>query len=213
MLFSALKLPFLPAYDDFQFKIKTKIDDKTELSLIGLGALDNSKLNLKANETDQQRYILSYLPENKQWNYTLGLVLKHYNVSGYNTYIISHNTLNNSQIKYHDNIEDPANLNLNYDSRESETKFRFEHYYLSKTKLKITYGADFQYAKYYNKTFQKIYVANNVQTLSYLSNLDFVKYGFFGQFNKDFLNQRLLFSPGDQGGWKQLLIPNGQSLR
>ena len=199
LLFSALKLPFLPAYTDFQFKIKTKIDNKTELSLIGLGALDNSKLNLKANETDQQRYILSYLPENKQWNYTLGLVLKHYNVSGYNTYIISHNTLNNSQIKYHDNIEDPVNLNLNYDSRESETKFRFEHYYLSKTKLKITYGADFQYAKYYNKTFQKLYIANNVQSFSYLSNLDFVKYGFFGQFNKDFLNQRLLFSLGIRG--------------
>ncbi|MCK9639524.1 MAG: TonB-dependent receptor [Prolixibacteraceae bacterium] len=199
LLFSALKLPFLPTYNDFQFKIKTKIDDKTELSLIGLGALDNSKLNLKANETDQQRYILSYLPENKQWNYTLGLVLKHYNVSGYNTYIISHNTLNNSQIKYHDNLEDPANLTLNYDSRESETKFRFEHFYLSKTKFKITYGADFQYAKYYNKTFQKIYIANNVQSFSYLSSLNFVKYGFFGQLNKDVLNQRLLLSLGIRG--------------
>ena len=46
-------------------------------------------------------------------------------------------TLINKQIKYQDNIEDPANLNLDYDSRESETKFRFEHYYLSKTKFKM----------------------------------------------------------------------------
>jgi hypothetical protein len=198
-LFSALKLPFLPTYNDFQFKVKTKINAKTELSFIGLGAYDNSVLNLKANETDQQRYILSYLPENKQWNYTLGLVLKHYNVSGYNTYVLSHNTLNNGQIKYHDNIENPANLILNYDSRESETKFRFEHYYLSKTKFKFTYGADLQYAKYYNKTFQRIYVSNSAQSFNYLSNLDFIKYGFFGQVTKDFFNQDLQLSLGFRG--------------
>ncbi len=198
-LFSALKLPFLPTYNDFQFKVKTKINDKTELSFIGLGAYDNSVLNLKANETEEQRFILSYLPENKQWNYTLGLVLKHYNSSGFNTYVLSHNKLNNYQIKYRDNIENPENLILNYDSRESETKFRFEHYYLSKTKFKFTYGADFQYTKYYNKTFQIVYVSNSVQSFNYLSNLDFVKYGFFGQISRGFFDQKLSLSIGFRG--------------
>ncbi len=199
LLFSALKLPFLPTYNDFQFKVKTKINDKTELSFIGLGAYDNSVLNLKANETEQQRFILSYLPENKQWNYTLGLVLKHYNASGFNTYVFSHNTLNNFQIKYRDNIENPENLILNYDSREGETKFRFEHYYLSKTKFKFNYGADFQYAQYYNKTFQQVYVSNSVQSFNYLSNLDFVKYGFFGQVGRGFFDQNLSLSLGFRG--------------
>ena len=198
-LFSAIGLPFLPTYNDFQFKIKTKINDKTELSFIGLGALDNSKLNLKANETEEQRYILSYLPENKQWNYTLGLVLKHYNASGYNTYVMSHNTLNNGQVKYHDNLTNPDNLILNYDSRESETKFRFEHFYLSKTKYKLVYGADLQYSQYYNNTFQKIFLANKAQSLNYLSSLDFMKYGFFGQLTKDFIDQRLQLSFGIRG--------------
>jgi hypothetical protein len=200
LLFSALKLPFLPTYNDFQFKIKTKINDKTELSFIGLGAYDNSVLNLKANETEQQQYILSYLPENKQWNYTLGLVLKHYNGSGYNTYVLSHNTLSNSQIKYRGNIENPENLILNYDSRESETKFRFEHFYLSKTKFKLTYGADLQYAQYYNKTFQRVYnVLSSVQAFNYLSNLDFVKYGFFGSATKEYFDQNLTLSLGIRG--------------
>ncbi len=199
LLFSALKLPFLPTYNDFQFKVKTKINDKTELSLIGLGALDHSVLNLKANETDAQRYILSYLPENKQWNYTLGLVLKHYNVSGYDTYVLSHNTLNNSQIKYKDNIENPGNLILNYDSRESETKFRYEHYYLSKTKFKFTYGADLQYAQYYNQTLQQVYLSNRVQSINYLSNLDVVKYGFFSQVTKTIFDQNLQLSIGIRG--------------
>ncbi len=199
LLFSALKLPFLPTYNDFQFKVKTKINDKTELSFIGLGALDNSELNLEANETEEQRFILSYLPENNQWNYTLGVVLKHYNASGYNTYVVSHNTLNNQQIKYQDNIKDPANLILDYDSRESESKFRFEHYYLSKTKYKITYGADLQYAKYYNNTYQEVYANGNAQPFQYLSNLDFVKYGFFGQVSREVFDQRLKLSLGLRG--------------
>lgn len=198
LLFGALGLPFLPTYNDFQFKVKTKINDETELSFIGLGAYDNSKLNLKANQTEEQRYILSYLPENKQWNYTLGLVLKHYKASGYNTYVLSQNMLNNGEIKYQDNLVSPANLILNYDSRESETKFRFEHYYLSKTKFKITYGVDLQNAKYYNKTFQKLFLNNNVQSFNYLSNLDIVKYGFFGQVNRELLRQ-LQLSIGIRG--------------
>ncbi len=199
LLFGALKLPFLPTYNDFQFKIKTKINDKTELSFIGLGALDDSKLNLNANETEEQRFILSYLPENKQWNYTLGLVLKHYKASGYNTYVLSHNTLNNAQIKYHDNIVNPGNLILDYNSRESETKFRFEHFYLSKTKFKITYGGDLQYAQYYNNTFQQVYVSGSSQPFKYLTNLDFIKYGFSGQVTKELFNKQLILSLGIRG--------------
>ena len=199
LIFGALKLPFLPTYNDFQFKIKTKINKKTELSLIGLGALDNSKLNLPANETETQRYLLSYLPESKQWNYTLGLVLKHFNASGYDTYVLSHNTLNNGQIKYRDNLVSPENLILNYDSRESETKFRFEHYYLSKSKFKFTYGTDLQFAKYYNHTYQDFYSSGISIPISYLTNLDFVKYGFFGQVSKDLPAQHLQLSFGLRG--------------
>jgi hypothetical protein len=199
LVFSALQLPFLPIYNDFQFKIKAKINDKTELSFIGLGALDHSKLNLKADKTEAQRYILSYLPENKQWNYTFGLVLKHYNALGYSTYVLSHNTLNNSQLKYQNNVSDINNLILNYDSRESETKFRLEHYYLSKTKFKLIYGADLQHSKYYNHTFQKIYLSGNNQTVNYLSKLDFVKFGFFGQINKDLFSQQLVLTLGIRG--------------
>jgi len=44
-LFSALDLPFLPTYNDFQFKHKTRIEDKGELTVIGIGALDDFELN------------------------------------------------------------------------------------------------------------------------------------------------------------------------
>ena len=65
-LFSALELPFLPAYTDFQLKYKVKLDPKNEITIIGLGAKDDFELNLKANETDYQKYILDYIPVQEQ---------------------------------------------------------------------------------------------------------------------------------------------------
>lgn len=65
-LFSALQLPFLPTYTDFQLKYKIRLDPKNELTILGLGAKDDFSLNLKANETEYQRYILDYIPVQEQ---------------------------------------------------------------------------------------------------------------------------------------------------
>ncbi len=195
-LFQAIGLPFLPTYNDFQFKIKTKINSKTELSFIGLGALDKSKLNTSANETEQQRYILGYLPENDQWNYTLGAVLKHFNPKGNDTYVLSQNKLNNAAIKYQDNIEQAENLNLDYNSYELETKFRYEHNYQSATAFKLNYGLDLQYASYFNRTYQKITRGNVPVTINDRSTLEFAKYALFGQVSHSFLDRLLDLSFG-----------------
>ena len=196
LLFTALDLPFLPTYNDFQFKLKTKINAKTELSFIGLGALDHSTLNLKANKTEEQRYILGYLPVNDQWNYTLGAVLKHFNPNGNDTYVLSQNKLNNSQLKYQDNVEQPQLLNLDYNSWELETKFRYEHNYRSASDFKLNYGVDLQYASYFNRTFRKSFIGNEPFTINYRSSLDFAKYAVFGQVSHKFMERRLDLSLG-----------------
>jgi hypothetical protein len=67
-LFSAIGLPFLPTYTDFQFKYKVRLDSKNELTILGLGADDDFKLNLDANETEYQRYILDYIPVQEQYS-------------------------------------------------------------------------------------------------------------------------------------------------
>ena len=195
-LFKAIGLPFLPTYNDFQFKIKTKISQKTELSLIGLCALDQFELNTKANKTEEQRYLLGYLPVNNQWNYTFGAVLKHFNPKGNNTYILSQNKLNNSQIKYQDNIEQPQFLTLDYNSYELESKFRYEHNYRSITDFKLNYGLDLQYSSYFNRTFRKGFTGNSPITIDYRSSLDFAKYAIFGQVSHNIINQRLNLSFG-----------------
>ena len=196
LLFKALQLPFLPTYNDFQVKIKTKINSKTELSFIGLGALDHSILNTSANKTEEQRYILGYLPVNDQWNYTFGAVLKHFNQNGNDTYVLSQNKLNNSQIKYQDNIEQPQFLTLDYNSYELESKFRYEHNYRSSTDFKLNYGIDLQYANYFNRTFRKSFEGQNPVTINYRSSLDFAKYAAFGQVSHNYLDRSLDLSFG-----------------
>jgi hypothetical protein len=191
-LFSLLQLPFLPTYSDMQFKIRTKINTKNEISFIGLGALDYNALNLAANKTESERYILNYLPVNNQWNYTIGAVYRHYRENNYDTWVISRNELDNVQFKYFDNNKDSGTL-LNYHSYEIENKFRYENNAELANGLKTNFGASFEYAQYYNNTFR--------QTLTgipeiYLTNIDFFKWGIFGQVSKTFFNNRLLLSLG-----------------
>src|SRR5690606_12005211 len=45
-LFRLIGLPFLPTFNDFQLKTNTKINEKTELTFIGVGAIDKFVLNM-----------------------------------------------------------------------------------------------------------------------------------------------------------------------
>jgi hypothetical protein len=191
-LFSAIGLPFLPTYNDFQFKTHTQIDRKNEITVIGLGAYDHSSLNLDANETEEQRYILDYLPENNQWNYTLGIVYRHYRDASYDTWVVSRNMLNNSQIKYFNNVESPANILLDYNSFEAENKFRYENNFKSTSGFKFISGVSFEYARYFNKTYRKAIGGAD----QYESNLDFFKWGLFEQVSREYFDKKLSLSLG-----------------
>ncbi len=190
-LFAALQLPFLPTYNDAQFKVKTRFDKKNELTLIGLGAIDQFDLNTDANETEEQRYQLGYLPVYGQWNYTLGAVYKHYREKGYHTFVVSRNHLNNTAYKYANNNEDSTKI-LDYKSAEIENKFRYENNIRYTNKLKINYGAGLEYASYTNATEQYRYPQN----VSYDTRLNLVKYSAFGQISSPIKNTLLVASFG-----------------
>jgi len=195
-LFKLLELPFLPVYNDAQFKAKIRLNEKNELSLIGLGALDDFKLNLDANETEQQKYILGYLPVNKQWNYALGANYKHYFEKSYLTFVVSRNHLNNRSYKYLNNDERiESNKILDYVSQEIENKVRLENTYRSNG-FKINVGLGFENVKYTNSTFNKITTAVGTAIIDFDSKLNFNKYAAFGQISKVFFDQRLLLSVG-----------------
>lgn len=196
-LFQALELPFLPIYNDFQVKVKTKIDNKNEITFIGLGAIDNFELNLDANDSEEQQYILDNILSQEQWNYTNGLVYKHFNKNGYWTIVASRNMLNNVSSKYDDNNDsDPDNLIFDYKSQEIENKFRVEN----TTRIngyKINVGVNYEFAKYNNRTFQKLPLPNgNIEEVNYFSNFNMNKYGAFAQVSRNFINDRLILSAG-----------------
>ncbi len=191
-LFSALGLPFLPTYNDFQFKTKTKFDSKNELTIIGLGAIDDNELNTGIENPDEsQRYILGYLPVNTQWNYTLGASYKHFKKNGFETYIVSRNMLNNRQYKYQNNDESQPKL-LDYKSWEAENKFRYERQLKVWSDYDLNFGAGTEYARYYNSTFRAKYVGETYQPDNYETNMDMFKWSLFGQINHTYFKKLTL---------------------
>ena len=146
-LFSTIGLPFLPTYNDYQFKIKTNINSKNTLELISLGSLDNLSINTNIKNPDaSQEYILSQIPVNNQWSYTIGAVYKHFINNGFHTVVVSRNMLNNQFYKYPDNNESLEKV-FDYNSTEAENKLRYELNFRKK-EIKYVFSANLEYADY-----------------------------------------------------------------
>lgn len=201
-LFMALKLPILPSYNDSQFKINYKINEKNKITVIGLGALDNFSLNTGVNASitdtaarEYNNFIINNLPIQNQWNYTMGVNWIHFGKNSYQNIVASRNMLNNSAYRYKDRIETPANLLQDYRSFEAENKFRFEHTY-TKNGWKVNAGFAYEYARYFSSTYNKIIVQGSPFTVDFKSNLFMSKMAAFGQVSKAFFNERLNASLG-----------------
>jgi len=195
-LFSALQLPFLPNYTDFQIKYKIRLDPKNEITIIGLGAKDDFRLNLKANETEFQRYILDYIPIQEQYSYVVGFVFKHFRSKGYDTWVLSRNYLNNSQYKYLNNIKADSNLISDYLSGEGEIKARYERTVIGEKGLRVSYGGGYEYAHYRNSTFRRIYFGGIENSIDYDTNLKLGKFNVFGQVSNSYFEKKLSLSLG-----------------
>lgn len=192
-LFDALGLPFLPTYNDFQFKYKYKPDNKHEFSFLGLGAYDVFVLNKIENPTEEQLYQLGNIPENTQWNYTVGGSYKRYSENSFITLVLSRNHLNNKAEKYYNNDKSlSSNKILDYTSEETENKFRLERTTL-KNSWRTNAGISLEQSSYSNTTFNQI---PNVGTVNYNSEINFLRYGLFGQLSKTFSNVGLVLSLG-----------------
>jgi hypothetical protein len=195
-LFSALELPFLPTYNDFNLKIKTRINPKNELSFIGVGAIDQFRLNTDANDTELQQYLLQNLPVNEQWTYTTGLVYKNYDKKGFTTIVLSRSENEFSAYKYSDNDQsDPDNLIFDYQSHETENHFRLERSRVM-GQWKTIYGGRFDVVNYSNSTQNKIFTRAGQEDISYQSELTFLKYGAFGQLSRSYIEGKLELSAG-----------------
>lgn len=195
LLFDLIGLPFLPTYNDALFKIKTQLSPTNELTFIGVGAIDDMKLNNKAT-TEDAEYILGYLPTIKQETFTLGAVYKHYNKRNRQTLALSHSYLNNRNTKYQDNLNnDPDMLRLKYKSLEQESKLRFENL-TPLGKWKINTGLNIDYVQYSNNSFQVFFNHDEETSLQYDTQLSFFKWGLFSNIDYVSTNERFKSSFG-----------------
>ncbi|MDF1560178.1 MAG: TonB-dependent receptor [Bacteroidales bacterium] len=196
-LFGVIGLPFLPTYTDFQFKYKVKFDQKNELTVLGIGADDDFRLNLDANETEYQRYILGYIPTQEQYSYTVGAVYRHFRTNGSDMVVLSRNYLNNTQYKYLDNNDsDPDNKIFDYQSGEGDIRLRYERTVVWPNSLRVSYGAGTEMSRYRNDTYRQFFAGNSLSEEEYSTNLVFFKYAAFGQVSRAFLDEKLRLSFG-----------------
>lgn len=194
-LFSAIGLPFLPTFNDYQLKVKTKFNPKNQFTLISIGSLDKLTLNTGIEDPDpSQEYILEQIPVNNQWSYTIGGVYKNFFDKGSHTFVLSRNMLNN-QIYKHPGNDESLPRRLDYLSREIENKLRYELSFRDRG-VKYTFSSNFEFAKYENDTKQQVFVNGQNIDFSYNSNFNLFKYGFSVQASKRFFNDRLLTSLG-----------------
>lgn len=176
-LFKILGLPFLPAYTDASFKIKTRFDSHNELTLLGLGGIDRMKLNLGI-EGEYAEYMFSYLPEINQETYTVGGVYRHYSQRHVQAIVLSQSYLNNRNVKYRDNDESSEeNLTLRLGSIEQETKLRMENT-SSWSVWKVKAGFDLNYSRYKSNEYRKVF-ANALREYDYHTDLSLWRWGMF----------------------------------
>ncbi len=205
LLFSALDLPIRPSYWDFQYKITHKFNKKTTLNLIGVGAIDDFYFGVPKETDASKEYILRSNPLIKQWNYTVGASLKRLITNGYVNIALSRNMFDNALDRYEDGkSEDPTLRVFNSQSQEIENKFRIDVNQF-KGKWEYSYGAVMQYVKYNNDFFnifsreirnttgQIIQPGLNV---TFNTDINFFKYGAFGQVSRKFFNEKLSLSAG-----------------
>ncbi|MCJ8165104.1 TonB-dependent receptor [Pontibacter sp. E15-1] len=204
-LFKLLDLPIRPSYWDFQYKVDHKLNDKTSLSFIGVGAIDDFSFGVPRESTPENEYILRSVPYINQWNYTTGVALKRLVNDGYVNLALSRNAFDNALTKY-EAAEEGENqkLTLKSGSRETENKLRLDvNKYING--WRYAYGVSGQYAQFTNNIYSVIRKElrdeqNNLLqpgiTLDYNSNLDFFRYGAFGQVSRSVLDNKLGLSLG-----------------
>lgn len=203
-LFKLIDLPIRPDYWDFQYKVNHKINSKTEINFIGIGAIDKFKLASPKNSSPENEYLLRFNPLLKQWNYTVGASLKRLVKNGYINVTLSRNMFFNGASRYENNAAATGDELFKLASHEIENKLRVD---VNKfvNGWKYSYGISGQYVKYdasIDNTLQREVVDNSGTIITpevkinSSTAIDFFKFGAFGHVSKYVFNDRLLISGG-----------------
>ena len=206
-LFELIGLPIRPDYWDYQYKISHEINEYNSIFITGIGSVDDFSVKAPEDFDAEQQAVLDQVPVIKQWTTTAGFGWKKRLKSGkgiMNTFL-STNILNNDFSRYTDN-ENLTGLVLKNNSRETEQKLRYHYtHFLNDWSLNV--GLNLTRSIYTNET-NDIAFDN-----TFLTELDFLKYGFFGQASKSFMDGRLDFTIGFRMDDNTFTQENGTLLK
>ena len=155
-----------------------------------------------ADDTTAEDYldrvaILDALQVNKQWNYAMGVKYDRFTENGRWTWVASRNMLSNRAYKHQDNDVNLP-LTLDYLSQEMENKLRLERRVYGDDGAKLTWGAQYEFARFNNSTYAQRYVflQDTLLTFDFESAFDMHEYGAFVQASKSMADGRVVLSGG-----------------
>jgi hypothetical protein len=204
-LFQAIDLPIRPNYWDFQYKLTHKLGPKTTLTTLGVGAIDQFTFAVPRESTPEKEYAIRANPSINQWNYTVGTSLRQLIQDGYVNVALSRNAFDNALDRFEDGQSgDESRRALKARSRETETKLRVD---VNKFVggWKYAFGVVGQYVQFSNAFFNRLRrevrdesgtVVQPEVLLDFDTNLDFFRFGAFGQASRSLLGDRLNLSFG-----------------
>ncbi|MFM7359041.1 MAG: TonB-dependent receptor [Sediminibacterium sp.] len=222
LLFQLIDLPIRPNFWDFQYKVTHRINKKTTLTFLGVGAIDEFSFAAPKKATPEKLFALNSNPGINQWNYTVGASLRRLINNGFWNLSLSRNDFNNDIAKFENNLGPVKGVQtLQFNSRETENKLRFD---MNKNQLgwKYSYGIQADWVNYTNATNQIIRpeIKDNLGNLlqpalsfNYTTSLSLLKYGGFFQVGKRFFNNRLGLNAGIRTDMNSFTTDGGNPLR
>lgn len=220
-LFKLIDLPIRPDFNDYQYKVTHKFNDKTTLTAIGLAAVDRFSFAATKESTLENTYVLRSTPYINQWNYTVGFNLNRKIEDGFMNFTISRNVFNNTLDKFEDEEKIEAKRSLLVESQEVENKFRFDiNRFINGWKLSA--GVMTQLVGYngnlYNKVSNEVKdpqgnVISPERIIRFNNDFSFWKYGLFLQISKNIFNERLLVSGGIRTDMNTFTVEGNNPLK
>lgn len=193
LIFQLIDLPIRPDYWDFQFKVTHKINSKTSVSAIGVGAIDRFKFAVPKESTPENIYVIRANPLINQNSYTLGVAMKRLVDNGFVNIALSRNVLDNQLDKFQDATkpeEDERTLKVR--SLEIENKLRAD-VTRNLGEWKYSYGGVVTYVQFSNNVFNVVRpeitdqdgnITQPAILYQYNSDLDFLRGGIFLQVSR-----------------------------
>ena len=206
VLFKLIDLPIRPDFYDFQFKTTTKISPKTTLTTLGLGAIDHFEVVPPKKSSPSKEFILRNNPVIDQWNYTVGLNLRHLVDNGYLNLALSRTQQSAAADQFQFGYAgQEAFRKLRARTTETENKLRAD-VNQRVGRWQYSYGVVGQLVHYDNNLSNRIRaevrdaggaLVSPAVTVRFVTDLDFVRYGAFAQATRTYgADNRLTVSAG-----------------